>query len=127
MCRRPKNGRLKTGLRRFWTLGPVRRPYGRDLTGRLLTGRVPYGVFLRNFEFLRDLLGPFTEKDDEEAYGKAKGRLLTGGTLAGKLTGRVPYEGFLLRPFSEKDNEKVNGKAGLLREDPLRGGFFWGT
>ena len=64
-------------------------PYGK---GRSLTGRagVPYGSF--------------TEKDDEEAYGKA-------GPLRKALTKR---DG----PFTEKDDEEAYGKAGPLREAP---------
>ena len=50
------------------------------------------------------IIRSFTEKDDEEAYGKA-------GPLRKALTKRDGS-------FTEKDDEEAYGKAGPLREAP---------
>ena len=97
-------------LREGWAL------MGTPLRG-VFTGRAgPYGRTLTG-------MGPFTEKDDEEAYGKAGplreasykrdgpyGPVLTGGSFTG------------MGPFTEKDDEEACGKAGPLRGAPYEKG-----
>ena len=126
------------GRRRGLTGTPLtgRLLTGRPLTGRLLTGdtfnyRKAYGKAgpLREtpYEEGRSLregpviiagsftgLGPFTEKDDEEAYEKA-GPLQAGGTV---LTGRGGS--LALGPFTEKDDEEAYGRLGPYGK-PLTG------
>ena len=73
-------------LRKATVLTGRAGPHGRvplqRRTTKMLTGRLgPYGKPFTG----RDGMGPFTEKDDEEAYGKA-------GPLRKRLTGRLgPY------------------------------------
>ena len=100
-----REGPLRGGfLREGWALtgSPLRG-------GTVLTGRA--GVPYRSF----------TEKDDEEAYGKA-GPLREAPYEEGRSLreGRVPYEraGVPHGPFTEKDDEEADGKAGPLREAP---------
>ena len=90
--------------------GPLRGGFLREgwaLTGSPLRAGVPYGSF--------------TEKDDEEPYGKAgplreapyeEGRSLREGPVPYGRAG-VPYGS-----FTEKDDEEAYGKAGPLREAP---------
>ena len=91
--------------------GPSQRRTTKRLTGRqgpygeapyeegrsLREGPVPYGRAGLPY-------GSFTEKDDEEAYGKA-------GPLRKALTKRDGS-------FTEKDDEEAYGKAGPLRDAP---------
>ena len=94
----------------FLALLPFKGPYGKPLTGEgtVLTRRVPYGTV--PYEKGRSLTGragvpygSFTEKDDEEAYGKAgllweapyrrngpygKGRSLREGPREGRAYGK---------------------------------------
>ena len=137
VCRRPKKNRFFLGLGRFWTFCPLRdlsplqvplqdRLTGRALTGRLLTGRLgPYRNPLRGGTVLTGRAGvpygSFTEKDDEEAYGKA-GPLREGPYEEGRSLreGPVPYgrAGVPYGSFTEKDDEEAYGKARPLQEAP---------
>ena len=106
-------------------MGPFTARTGKPLRGgTVLTGRAgPYGRTLTG-------MGPATEKDDEEAYGKAgpvlmHGRTLTGlGPLRGGtvLTGTAgPYGRTLTKILT-----RSHGRDGPYGKGVLTGGSLYG-
>ena len=75
---------------------------GRAGPEKPLTGSDLLGPFTEKDDEVAGLLGPFTEKDDEEAKRLFRERLT---------------------PFTEKDDEEADGKAWHLLEGPLRKGL----
>ena len=123
MCRRPKKAVFFLGLGRFWTFCPLRdlSPLQGALTGTalregplrplrggtVLTGRsgVPYRSF--------------TEKDDEEAYGKAP--------YGEASYEKAPYElQESLREAMGRDFTRIGREFPLACRRPKKGCFFLG-